>query len=99
MRQGEELPGDFSNLENIRVNKDKIVDRVFVKGDMPPAGSPGLSSAEMDVLKDWLECGAKGTAATPQPQDTTGNNSNNGGDTTSTTTISYKNDVCTDRSQ
>lgn len=68
-------PGDFTNLENIRANKDKIVDRVFVRGDMPPADLPGLSATEKDVLKDWLECGAKGTASSPAPtpQDTTGN--------------------------
>lgn len=61
---------NLNSLTSIQANKAKVENRVFGVQNMPPAGSPALTDSEKDILKRWLDCGAKGIVAPPPVKST-----------------------------
>ncbi len=48
----------YPELKGVADNGD-LNDRLFVKKDMPPSGSPKPTSAELQVISDWIKEGCK----------------------------------------
>jgi hypothetical protein len=54
--------GDYSKFVNLKqkIDNGSFQDRVFVVKDMPPAGYPQLTQAELNILTDWVSSGYPG---------------------------------------
>lgn len=58
-QSGGTAPGDFTKLENIRNQKDRIKIRAVIEQTMPQGTT--MSKEEIDMLGKWIDCGTKGT--------------------------------------
>jgi len=52
-------PGDFTKLDVIRSQKDRIKIRAVIEKTMPQ-GANTMTQQERDMLGKWIDCGAKG---------------------------------------
>ena len=51
-------PGDYTKLENIKNQKDRIKVRAVIEGTMPESGP--MTKQERELLGKWIDCGTKG---------------------------------------
>lgn len=57
---------NWALYSNAFAKKEKIMDRVFVKKDMPPVGMP-ISQEERNLIKKWIDSGAPEKLTEPTP--------------------------------
>jgi len=52
-------PGDYTKKDVLTANLAKIKQRAVEDKTMPLASSPQLTDAEIDILRNWIDCGGE----------------------------------------